>query len=149
MDTASRYIREPNSASGDFYVEDGCCLSCGVPQTVAPDLVGWVNNEKMVQCFWKKQPETHEEIQQAFAIFDGQEAGCHRYAGRDPEIQMRIGIENCDHVLIGPEQGVRRWGPLWEKISEIDTHKAGKPTEAGFLPRLWSKIWRRSGTGES
>jgi hypothetical protein len=27
--------------AGDFYVEDGCCAACGVPQAVAPDLVGW------------------------------------------------------------------------------------------------------------
>ncbi|GAA3752296.1 hypothetical protein GCM10022270_08760 [Terriglobus aquaticus] len=46
-----------------------------------------------------KQPETHEELRQAFLIFDGQELGCHRYAGADPEIQARLGPQNCDHPL--------------------------------------------------
>src|ERR1700677_4749218 len=76
---------EPTSVSGDFYVENHCCTSCGVPQVVAPDLVGWID-EGMGHCYWKKQPETHEEMRQAFAIFDSQELGCHRYAGYDPEI---------------------------------------------------------------
>src|SRR5271155_5331318 len=90
--------REPRSAPGDFYVENSCCISCGVPQVAAPDLVGWTDAE-MSQCYWKRQPETKEELEQAFAIFDGQELGCHRYAGSDPKIQARIGTENCDHPV--------------------------------------------------
>lgn len=89
--------REPTSAPGDFYVENQCCISCGVPQMVAPDLIGWANDDRGV-CYWKKQPETPDEMRQAFAIFDGQEAGCHRYAGHNPEIQRRVGFENCDHA---------------------------------------------------
>ena len=85
-------------AQEDFYVDNTCCLSCGVPQHVAPDLVGWTDGS-MRQCFWKKQPETPEEMRQAFAIFDGQEVGCHRYAGHDPAIQVRIGRENCDFPI--------------------------------------------------
>ena len=90
--------REPVSAPGDFYVENRCCTSCGVPQAVAPSLVGWID-EPMSHCYWMKQPETPEELRQAFLIFDGQELGCHRYAGQDPEIQARLGPENCDNAL--------------------------------------------------
>jgi ferredoxin len=85
----------PQFARGDFYVEAGCCTACGVPQAAAPDLVGWTD-EGYVQCSWKKQPETPEELERAFAIFDGQELGCHRYAGHDPKIQLRIGSGDCD-----------------------------------------------------
>jgi hypothetical protein len=77
-------------------VENECCVGCGVPQVVAPDLVGW-NNDKNPSCYWKKQPETPDEMRQAFAIFDGQEVGCHRYAGHDPAILARVGSENCDY----------------------------------------------------
>ncbi len=38
------------SATGDFYVQPQCCTSCGVPQSVAPDLVGWTN-EAYPQCY--------------------------------------------------------------------------------------------------
>jgi hypothetical protein len=86
------------SASGDFYVESDCCVSCGVPQAVAPDLVGWTD-ETESQCCWIKQPETPREMLQAFKLFDGQDLGCHRYAGSDPEIQSRIGRSNCDNPL--------------------------------------------------
>ena len=64
---------------------------------VAPDLIGWGTTNRGI-CHWKKQPETPDEMHQAFAIFEGQEAGCHRYAGLNPEIQRRVGFENCDHA---------------------------------------------------
>jgi hypothetical protein len=88
-------VLRPDSARGDFYAEADCCISCGVPQAAAPDLVGWTDDTSS-QCYWKKQPETPEELEYAFDVFDGQELGCHRYAGRDPEIQLRIGSGSCD-----------------------------------------------------
>jgi len=97
------------SAPGDFYVENECCVGCGVPQVVAPDLVGW-REESVPHCYWKKQPETADEVRQALAIFDSQEAGCHRYAGSDPAIQASVGAENCDH----PRGLFTR---LWTKVS--------------------------------
>jgi len=42
-----------------------------------------------------------DEMRQAFAIFDGQEAGCHRYAGFDLEIRARVAVENCDNAAPG------------------------------------------------
>ena len=84
-----------------------------MPQVVAPDLVGWID-EGMSHCYWKKQPGTHQEMRQAFAIFDGQELGCHRYAGHDPEIQASIGPAK---LLL--------------------------PAEAGGVGRLWSALWGR------
>ena len=64
MSSETPYEREPTSAPGDFYVENRCCVSCGVPQVVAPDLVGWENNGGS-HCYWKKQPETPDEMRQA------------------------------------------------------------------------------------
>ena len=81
-----------------FYVESTCCASCGIPQVVAPDLVGWRNDARPLDCRWIKQPGTDEEMQQAFAIFDSQELGCHRYRGFDPKIQARIGSQYCDNA---------------------------------------------------
>ena len=26
------------NVAGDFYVEDGCCITCGVPTGIAPDI---------------------------------------------------------------------------------------------------------------
>ena len=90
--------RHPLSVPGDFYVEKDVCIACGLPEMVAPDLIAHIE-EPYYHCYWKKQPETPSEMQQAFNIFEGQEAGCHRYLGTDPKIQERIGSENCDHPL--------------------------------------------------
>src|SRR5882762_1869586 len=73
----------------DFYVQPGCCTSCGVPQSVAPDLVGWTN-ENHPQCYWIKQPENAAELNQAIKLFQTQELGCHRYSGNDPAV-----LQNC------------------------------------------------------
>src|SRR5450631_1889983 len=39
-----------NSDIGNFYIQAQCCTSCGVPQAVAPGLVGWTD-ENLSQCY--------------------------------------------------------------------------------------------------
>jgi len=85
------------SALGVFYVQDTCCMSCGVPQAIAPDLVGWTN-ENLTQCQWLKQPQTADELDRAIKIIHTQELGCHRYSGKDPAILQRLPAEDCDHI---------------------------------------------------
>jgi hypothetical protein len=80
----------------DFYVQPRCCLSCGVPQSVAPDLVGWTS-ENSPQCYWIKQPETAAELNQAIKLFQTQELGCHRYSGNNPALLQKLPAEDCDH----------------------------------------------------
>lgn len=136
MGSASQYEREPMSAPGDFYVENHCCLSCGVPQAVAPDLIGW-SDEGMTHCYWKKQPETPQEMRQAFAIFDGQELGCHRYAGADAEIQARVGRENCDNP-------VSRFSTLEgaDVAPAVRDLQLLLPTESSWARRIWDALRR-------
>jgi hypothetical protein len=88
---------EAKSAFGDFYVQETCCMSCGVPQAVAPDLVAWTNEDPQ-QCYWVKQPQTADELDRAIKIINRPEIGCHRYAGRDPAILRRLPAEDCDHL---------------------------------------------------
>lgn len=93
---SQRLPRHPDTVPGDFYVEQECCLSCGVPITVAPDLIGQADDGW--HCLWKKQPSTPEELDQAIEIFRQQETNCHRYAGNDPNILSRIDPEFCDQA---------------------------------------------------
>src|SRR5580765_3820090 len=88
---------ELKSAFGDFYVEETCCMSCGVPQEIAPDLVGWTNEDRQ-QCYWVKQPQTTDELDRAIQVIHAQEIGCHRYSGSDPAILRRLPAEDCDHL---------------------------------------------------
>jgi hypothetical protein len=73
------------------------CTSCGAPHEVAPNLIGWADSATG-HCVWKKQPETAEELQQAFSAFDACCLGCYRYAGDDPKIIRRVGVEHCDNA---------------------------------------------------
>jgi hypothetical protein len=127
-DQKFRIIREATSAPEDFYVDSNCCTACGVPQVVAPDLVGWTNGNHL-QCRWMKQPSDPAELEQAFAVFDVQELGCHRYAGTDPEIQKRIGYENCDF----PPPGTVVLPSSREVVGAFRRQRLS----------IWSKQWRR------
>src|SRR5207302_10102980 len=65
---------EPKSVFGDFYVQETCCMSGGVPQPIAPDLVGWTSEDPQ-QCYWVKQPLTGDELDRAIKISHAQEIG--------------------------------------------------------------------------
>ena len=45
----------PANVPGTFYVEDGCCISCGVWEDVAPD-------GETPHCYVSHQPETEDEF---------------------------------------------------------------------------------------
>jgi hypothetical protein len=89
----------PENAPGDFYVEDGCCLSCGMPTTEAPELFAYSESG---HCFVKKQPTTPREVYQMTQAFAVQDVGCIRYKGSNRVVMMRlVGIgegEQCDNL---------------------------------------------------
>ena len=124
------------SGSGDFYVEETCCMSCGVPQAIAPDLVRWTN-EDLQQCHWVKQPQTADELDRAIQIIHAQEIGCHRYSGSDPAILRRLSAEQCDQVR--PDL----------KLSHIrNFSSSGLPPKfslstSGEHSSAFSKLWRK------
>jgi hypothetical protein len=77
----------PENANGPFYVEDGCCVACGVPEAVAPELFAWDGNG---HCFVKRQPITPAETDQALHVVAHAELSCIRYRGLDPEVFARF-----------------------------------------------------------
>lgn len=113
--------RVPHSANvpGDFYVEDGCCTSCNMPFTEAPDLFGSADGQLDGHCYVRKQPSTEAEVHRMIQAFAVQEIGCIRYKGRNRVIKIRlIGAgegDQCDHLehdleLINQEVKADRWG---------------------------------------
>jgi hypothetical protein len=135
---APKFTPHPQSTPGDFYVENEMCMSCGVPHAVAPDLMAWVDGESS-HCIWKKQPETPREVDQAIAVLETQELGCHRYAGDDPAILRRLSPEYCDHLL--PAQRKSRWvirsvGP--PALFRLLEH------EDGLLVRVWRRLTHKN-----
>ena len=86
---------------GDFYVEDGECLVCHVPESEAPDLIG-ADVGEYEHCFVKKQPETPEELERMFHAIRASCIGCLRYRGTDPRIlkvfRDELGDDLCDNL---------------------------------------------------
>lgn len=129
-----KFTPHPRSAAGDFYVEKGQCLACGVPHVVAPDLVGWTD-EKVQHCFWKKQPETPAELERAIAVLETQELKCHRYAGTDPAILDRVLSTYCDYPMQSPR--------ILEPAAPQSPHFSLLDDRPGLLNRVWRTITGR------
>jgi hypothetical protein len=89
MQEAKRY---PENAPGPFYVEDDLCIQCWAPEAVAPNLVG--KNER--HCFFRKQPESLEELELAILAVNVCCCGAYRYSGNDPKVISRLASWACD-----------------------------------------------------
>lgn len=105
--------RYPKNASGDFYVVNDWCITCEAPYHEAEDLMEHDREADYPHCYFKKQPETPEEIERAVSACFISCTGAVRYAGDDPAILRRFrefGAESsCDalvdsvsHPLSGP-----------------------------------------------
>jgi len=85
---------------GDFYINDGECISCGAPQVEAPDLIEHGRSDG--HCFFKKQPQTESELDQAINALMVSCIGALRYGGIEEKILKRLyedGLaELCDHM---------------------------------------------------
>lgn len=75
----------PANVPGSFYVEDGCCLSCGVWETEAPGLLAWLDDSELPHCHVARQPETDAEFRQMMAAMQVNEVDCIRVHSCKPE----------------------------------------------------------------
>jgi hypothetical protein len=87
----------PKNVAGPFYVANQECTACGAPHAVAPDLMGWdqmpstlTPNAFYPHCYFKKQPDTEAELEQAIAAIRVSCCGAFRYAGSDPAIIAKL-----------------------------------------------------------
>lgn len=108
---------------GPFYVVDGCCTACGVPEWIAPELFGEGDD---VHCYVKRQPQSPEEVDAMVKVMAHQDLRCVRYAGDDEALLRRL-AENgeageCDvvpprdavplrrdHVVFSARSGTGPW----------------------------------------
>jgi hypothetical protein len=86
--------RYPENAPGPFYVEDDLCIQCGAPEAISPNLVGM--NER--HCFFKKQPISPAELEQAIQAVNVCCCGAYRYSGNDPKVISRLDSSACDNA---------------------------------------------------
>ncbi len=84
MDTA---LQPTNQAStGDFYVEPDCCLLCGVPEDIAPEIFHTGEHH----CSIIRQPCSGDEINRTIRAMWSSEVDCVRYRGRDETMLERL-----------------------------------------------------------
>ncbi len=92
--------KHPQNAPGDFYVEEGLCLTCTAPEHVAPDLMGHCDDS--YHCYFKKQPSTPEETTIAIRAVQVGCCGAVRYGGSDPNIISQLVAlgksDDCDVI---------------------------------------------------
>lgn len=90
----------PRNAPGPFYVVNDCCTACGVPKATAPE---HFESDLDGQCYVTRQPGSPDEIEAMLHVIRGQELGCIRYRGTDPQILRRLGdaesADQCDAPL--------------------------------------------------
>lgn len=103
------YIPHPKNAPGDFYVEDGCCTLCGIPESKAPNLFS-SQAEESVHCYVSRQPQFASELNQMLDVMWSQEFTCIRYRGLDREIHRRL-ISTGNAVLCDNL-------PFWARVRE-------------------------------
>jgi hypothetical protein len=94
--------RFEKNVPGPFYTTGGC-TSCGVPESVAPELLAPLDDENC-ETYFVRQPTTPEEIEHACQAIEVCCTDALRYGGDDPAIieRLRNNPNYCDHLL--PEE---------------------------------------------
>ena len=91
------------NAPGPFYVEVDCCITCGVPVELAPEMFMWEDPDaEHPSCFVYRQPETLDELIKMAEVMTHTEIDCIRFRGDDPETR-RFLVENGHAKQCDPE----------------------------------------------
>jgi hypothetical protein len=99
------------NAKGDFYVENGICLCCMIPEIEAAELMGF--DHEAMHCYFKQQPLTPAELEHAIAAVAASDIQGLRYAGSDEYILSRLvdlGAADCCDILTPREKSKPKEG---------------------------------------
>ena len=116
----SHLERHPLNADGDFYVEDGCCTMCGVPEMEAPALFGRASGSDS-HCFVKRQPQSPDEFDQMLNVIACAELQCIRYCGNDSSVFVRLYKLNEIDVCDNPPPPGTDFGPFPMRYNQKDS----------------------------
>jgi hypothetical protein len=86
MNSTSPTSHDDAGPDHDFYVEPGCCMLCGEPEGIAPEVFETGENH----CFVKRQPSSQDQVDRTIRAMWSSEADCIRYRGRDAGLLDRI-----------------------------------------------------------
>jgi len=100
MPSSTKYRYPLNK--GDFYIRNGECITCGAPQAEAPDII---EHGLDGHCYFKKQPQTETELDQAINAMMVSCISALRYGGTEEKILKRLyedGMADlCDNIPEG------------------------------------------------
>ena len=98
-----RFEAYSENAPGPFYVQKDMCIVCRAPESVAPDLIGFHRDpsgtDAESHCYFKKQPQTPEEIDRAVKAVWANCCGCYWYAGSDPKVKKKLKEAGCESTI--------------------------------------------------
>ena len=100
-------IRTPLNAAGPFFTEKDCCISCGAPEAEAPDLMAY--DDERWSCYFRRQPTTPEEVEQACRAVEVSCCDAVQYDGDDPKILARLSRTNPARY-----RAPRAWWQFWK-----------------------------------
>jgi hypothetical protein len=78
----------PLNATGDFGVENGCCMLCSVPVDDVPDMMRFNDDES--HCYIYRQPESQPDIDRMVAAANTSEGHCIHYVGKNASILKQM-----------------------------------------------------------
>jgi hypothetical protein len=80
--------------SADFYIIEELCLTCRVPEAVAPTLIGFHDDADAGKshCYLKKQPSNAREVELAVKAVELCCCGAYGYRGTDPAVRRKLGL---------------------------------------------------------
>jgi hypothetical protein len=94
------------NAPGPFYVQCQECITCRAPEAVAPELIGFYEDPSgrgaQGHCYFKKQPETAEEMDHAVKAVWANCCGSYHYAGSDPAVKEKLRKADCKWAIDDP-----------------------------------------------
>ena len=88
----SKFERTPLNAEGGFYVVKDTCITCMAPHPEASELMGM---DEETGCYFRRQPQTAEEIKHAVEAVRVSCVEALRYSGNDPKILERLRAKGC------------------------------------------------------
>lgn len=103
-----RFPPHPANVSGPFYVEDGCCLACGVWEAEAPELLAWLPDAELPHCYVARQPETEAEFEQMMSAMQVGEVDCIRVHNCRTDWAQRLREAGLAHHIDPPEGPAKR-----------------------------------------
>ena len=98
----------PANVPGPFYVEDGCCLACGVWETDAAGLLAWLESGDYPHCYVARQPETDAEFRQMLRAMQNNEVDCLRVNGCKPEWAEELRRNGLGRQIDGEGMGASK-----------------------------------------